>query len=458
MTDLPLVGVWQQSGSVFRKVGQVRAYTTLTFTPTWQDYGSWEMTAPYVLGSSLLPGRLVTIDWRDVRTTWTISEFHPSQDENSGTPVVTVSGQGAKGLLAEYLCWPDATNTIDAQPTYLPTKPAPYTGPAETVLRTLAAQNARDRWGAPLQIPASLGLGSTVKVRPQMGDNLFELMQTNAKDGGINFDIGLENVTATTARLWLRFAAPVDKTRTVRLKSQLGTVAGWEMADTAPTATHAVVAYGPDAGDTMTTLTADMSTAATSMTVASSNNFPTPPFLVVIEDETLRVDSMSGKTWSVTRGIFSTAPEAHEFGDGVRPTRRYRVVTTDASLAAAATWGPREVFVSGPDSTDVDEITASGRAALSDGAETRALSLTAAEAEGMQAFIHYTVGDRASAEIPAGTATDVITAIEVDVDPDAGITVKPTFGNPGTVNSSLRTGQIVQSLARQVRRIIKRRG
>lgn len=459
--EFPVVSVWRyDTGTRFVKVGRIPAYAALMFKPTYQDVGEWSLSAAYSVAKALVPGRLVTIDFRGKRSTWLINEFHPSQD-GVAEPQVTVTGAGAVAMLGWCLAWPDATNDIVAQPIYLDTQPAPFVGAAEDILRFVAASNFRDRYGAPIRVAVSQGRGSRVKVRPKF-DNLFELMQTHAKSGDIGFDIGLENIDATHADLWLRFIGPVDKSARVRLKSAPvgpGTIAAWDQADTAPTATHAVVSRGTSLGDAQTTLAADVTAGATTITVASSANFPTPggdtpAFRVVIDDETMTVTKVAKKVWTVVRGVGVTSGGVHSQGDPVRLTRSYRwPISTVESRATAAAWGgAREVYVDGPDSSDRDEIDAAAYAAIRDGAETRTLSMTLSEAVGMRAFIHYDVSDIVSYEVLTGASGKAsITSTEVTVGDD-GITVKSTVGNPSGASSSLRLRQILRGLTRAVRR------
>jgi len=539
-SDRPVVAVWSPLGDgTFEKAGQVGAYSSLTFTPTFRDAGSWSMAIPYDAAAlALTPGRLVTIDWRGVRTTWLIDGLRffqqPSPDGNDpGGPQVEVSGGGALGILGWCLCWPDATKAIEVQPIWRLRDPAPYIGAAEDILRKLIADNLRDRYGLNITMPTSHGRGTTIRVRPVF-DNLLELAQGKAKVGGIGLDVNLVNTDPTHAQLTMRFWQPADVSASVRLSTAMRTISTWEQNDTAPRATKAFVGTG-DTKSVRTTLDQDISASTTSVRVKSSKNFPTPdsstpsfrvtigseslsvvstggtasttlngaitatdttihvtssdsfpaaPFDAQIGTESIRVTAISGTTWTVTRGVGSdsaiahsdgvsvtadlgkywtvirgygsTTPQSHDEGDPVQLARTYTVVTTDASNTAASTWGGhREVYVDGPSTKDDNEIVDSGQASLSDGAETRVLTVESAEPAGMQAFTHYQVGDIATAEVATGaTATDNISAIAVTFDAQSGgITVTPVFGEPSNVNSSLRIANLIRGLRRDIRRI-----
>src|SRR5438067_413397 len=92
--DFPSVAVWRfDTGLDWVKVGRVKDYSTLSFVPTFQDAGNWTITVPWDTGAILLPGRVVTIDWRGIRSTWLIEEWHPARglnDTGNQTPTLTV--------------------------------------------------------------------------------------------------------------------------------------------------------------------------------------------------------------------------------------------------------------------------------------------------------------------------------------------------------------------------------
>jgi hypothetical protein len=68
-------------------------------------------------------------------------------------------------------------------------------------------------------------------------------------------------------------------------------------------------------GSSQTTLSASITSSATSLTVASASGFPTvPQFRIRIEDELLLVTAVSGTTWTVQRGVEGTAAVSHTSG------------------------------------------------------------------------------------------------------------------------------------------------
>jgi Tfp pilus assembly protein PilV len=73
-----------------------------------------------------------------------------------------------------------------------------------------------------------------------------------------------------------------------------------------------------------TTINAAITSAATQITVASASGFPAAaPFLIQIDSERLLVESGAGTTtWTVTRGVDSTVPAAHNGGALVTQRQR----------------------------------------------------------------------------------------------------------------------------------------
>lgn len=383
MTDAPpVVTVWRDLGTEWGQVGQIGTSSTLTWTPSLNDVGSWATTLPYEEQAELLEeDRLVLIDFRDTSTTWGIGTLTPSSDEETGEPTLTAAGVSALSMLGWENAWPDPTKAITAQPVLSETDPAPYKGPAETVITQIVAGNFRDRAGFNIVVPTSQGRGSTQSARPVF-DNMLELVTNVAKLGGLCVDLGLVRTTPMRAQLTLRIWEPVDRTRSVQLTAAAGTLTSWEQVDTEPTATRAIVGGAGNGG-------AD---------------------------------------------------------------RVFQVVTTPASEAAAARWGGhRTIFVDGPSSFDPEELTQAGQQALTEGAETRTLSFTSAESEGMMAFFHYDVGDKATAEVMTGASVnDVITSISVTLD-ENGLTIGPVFGNPSATDAEMDLAEQIGQLKRAVR-------
>lgn len=389
MTDAPpIIRVWRYDGTSFLETGQIAAYSSLKWTPTFLDVGTWSITLPYEgQALTLLPDRLVTIDWRGVRSTWVITSFAPASDDATGQPTLTVTGQGAFAVLGWGLAWPQPTQPLSAQVPVTSADPASYGGPAEGVLRNVIADNLRDRLNLPITIGTNPGSGTTVHIRAQF-QNILELVQLKAGLGGIAVDVGLVDSSPTRADLTVEFYTPSDRGGSIWLSSKVGTLASWAQQDTAPTATVVLVA-------------------------------------------------------------------GHKSGS----TRTWAQVSTQGSRAAAVAWGgTREVYLSGPDTTDPDELTQAGLEALASGARTRSVTLTAAEAEGMRAFLHYNVGDVGNFELPTGDSVNApITSIAVTVENsgDGPYNVQPTVGDPAAKDARQLMANTIRNIARSVRTLEK---
>jgi hypothetical protein len=251
--DLPNLAAWSFNTveGRWQREGEIAEYNELTFSPSFLTPGDWTVSLPVDTDylEILDTANLVTIDWRGYRSTWRIGapNLHLTDDSETPTFVYEVGGVGALAMLKWAPALPDPAKAIitpdlSDQPVLAETDPAPYNGPAETVITQLVAGNLRDWYGLPIVVPASQGRGSVQPARPQM-DDLLELVTNIAKVGGIGVDVGLEasSPTATRADLTLRIWVPEDKTRDVRLTAAAGTLEAWEQAETEPTLTKAIV-------------------------------------------------------------------------------------------------------------------------------------------------------------------------------------------------------------------------
>lgn len=395
MSDLPVVSVWSDEGAYWQKRGNITGYQSLSVEPRYRDAGPWSMTMAYNRQAlKILKDRLITVDWRGWRLmTGGVTTFNPGSDEETGDPMLNVSGVDVFSRLGWALAFPDPAALLTNQPYPDPTVPittpparGTYKAPAETLVLDLIGGNFRDRYGAAVTIPVSLGRGVTVPARPRF-DNLLELVGKKARRGGVGVRMGLVNTSGTRAEMTIEAFVPVDRSKRVRLSQKVGNLRSWSQTDTAPTATKVLVG-GAGEGTT--------------------------------------------RVWRA-------------------------VTTPESVAAANAWGGHREAFVEGPDSFDNPELDQAGEEALDSGAETTNLAITAAEAAGLQAFRDYQVGDRATAELLTGVSiVDIITAITVTVG-DSGADVTPTFGDPDATDPRASQAQIIRGLRRDIRRLQARR-
>lgn len=235
---MPVVSVWTHSGSnVWAFGGSFIAYTSLRWTPTFLGDGDWEMELPTGTAAEPLddPAALATIDYRGVRSTWTVVP-ETSRDPETGDEILTIGGDGALSLLGWEAAWPDPTKNLANQPV----QPVAVTGSAEAVVISLVRSNYVTRAGRPLFVPASLDRGSPSRARGKW-TNLEEIVVTKAKAGGIGVDVGLVDRGDGTARLELRVWEPADLSGDVFLSELAGTLTNVATTITPPTLTEAIV-------------------------------------------------------------------------------------------------------------------------------------------------------------------------------------------------------------------------
>lgn len=250
------VSVWSYVGASWAQVGDV-TYERVELEPRYQDAGAWSLTVPYgTQAEALAPGRLVTSTFRGQTFTWTIQPLVINQGDD-GLLTTTLGGFEAISMLGRVLAWPNPAAVIGSQPAQ-----GTYTGPAETVIRDLIAQNYRDRYGADITVPTSLGRGATVTSNPRF-TNLLEEVQRLAVLGGVGVRLNLVPTAASTrAELTVQFYVPADKTNRVELAAADGSLSSWELTYAEPTATKAVVGgSGEGAGQYLRVVTTAASIA-----------------------------------------------------------------------------------------------------------------------------------------------------------------------------------------------------
>lgn len=234
--DEAVVTVWEADGDQWRSVGQVAAYKSLSFEPRHLQAGPWEMVLPYDTPAlSILPKRLLSVDWRGRTLPLRVEKFNPATDDETGQPMLTVGGTDAIALVGRELAWPDPDGDETSQPAS-----KLYTGNAESVIRSLISENYVQRYGGQLVLGTNGNRGSDIKARARF-QNLLELVAKKAKRGGIGVGVEMVRTSGTRARLHLRIWEPADKTKRVRLTESAGTLRTWSQESAIPTATHELV-------------------------------------------------------------------------------------------------------------------------------------------------------------------------------------------------------------------------
>ena len=405
-TDFPTIGIWDRRESWWQRVGDIAEYAALTFVPTFRDVGNWNMSRDFDdVALKVLTNRLYTIDFRGKRTTWGIQAYNPhsAEDDQGGpaNPVLTVAGVGAYAMLGWALTWRDPTKDINDQPMFdpgtaaAPTK-APYSGPAEDVIKALVAGNFRDRYGAHIVIPASQGRGGHIDSRPDF-EPLLQLVTQYATDGGLGVDVGLVNEpgTNTRAQLTLQVWEPQDRSRTVDVTATGQTVAVWEQAVTAPTATRALVA-GPGA--------------------TGASRFMRWPVHTDASDA-------AAAAWGGHREVFVDGPDSFDPPELIQAGRQ--------ALAEGAETRTLVITVAEDEDTEAFRKYDAGDTVTGHVAELDPVTHTTRDIV---------------------TAVDTITAINVSVTADNGLLVAPTFGHPEATDAEIDLQQQLRALKRAVGR------
>lgn len=250
------VSIWSRLGAEWALVGGA-TYDRVEFEQRHQDVGVWSMSLPHGTQSETVkPGRLVTTKYRDELGTWTVAPLTLTQSDDEDL-TRTIGGYDALWMLGWALAYPSPNAPLTQQATE-----GNYSGPAETVIRSLVTDNLTFQTGLTFDAPPSLGrgLGSTSKPR---FDNLLQEVLRVAKRGGIGVRFGLVPTTSDTrARLTLGFYEPADRTARVQLSAADGSLASWEHTESPPSATKAIVGgAGTGAGQYLREVTSPASVA-----------------------------------------------------------------------------------------------------------------------------------------------------------------------------------------------------
>lgn len=235
MTDEVEVSVWANLGTEWGLVGGA-TYERVDFEPRHQDVGIWSMALPQGSQSdALIPGRLVTTRFREEMWTWTIAPLTKARAEDGGLGV-TVGGFDALSMLGWATAWPSPAAALGDQ-----AAEGNYTGPAETVILSLVSANLTKQTGITFNAPVSLGRGANVTSKPRFVNLLEEVLRL-AQRGGVGVRFGLVPTSSDTrAQLALSFYEPTDRTLRAQLSAADGSLASWELIESAPTATKAIV-------------------------------------------------------------------------------------------------------------------------------------------------------------------------------------------------------------------------
>jgi hypothetical protein len=112
-------------------------------------------------------------------------------------------------------------------------------------------------------------------------------------------------------------------------------------------------------------------------------------------------------------------------------------------------WWRLETFVDAAGADNLTELQAAGDEEIADSAEVQRLAVVACDIDGQRYGVDYNLGDLVAVEAYPGEpdVPDIVAAVEIDVSPDDGETIKPTIG----VNSA----QMLNPAAAQQRDILR---
>jgi hypothetical protein len=246
VVDLPRVTLWADTGTQWDAVGDLPAYTSLSFEPRFNDSGPWQLSVPWDSDAQKVDTeQLVTVDWRGVRPfTGVIGAYERTLDDE-GSPVLNLSGIDALGYVGYSLAWPRPDLNLGSQTLWDPNAAPPIRTVADAAVLTLIRNNMVGRRTQTVDVASSHNIGSTISIRPAF-DNLLELALRKATRGGIGIKAGIEavgsdGVNSTDGILTVRAYQPTDKSVRVVFDDSDGSIASWTRRRTAPTASNVIV-------------------------------------------------------------------------------------------------------------------------------------------------------------------------------------------------------------------------
>ncbi|MGX9921794.1 siphovirus ReqiPepy6 Gp37-like family protein [Streptomyces sp. NPDC002248] len=242
-------------------------WTNVDVTRRFNEPGSGSLTLPArpETMAQLQPGnRIVMI--RDGRI-WMAGPMETPVDyawdlnENAGVGTVTINWADDLAPLAGHITWPKPALAWTAQQG---NDWRQISGNAETTIRTLVNENAgpgalADRRVPGLVVAPAVGVGTNVVTRTRF-EPLLEVCRRAALDGGLGF-----GVDQADGQLVFAVYAPRDLTKVARFSTALGNLRSVQYKQSAPGATHVLVA-GTESEDSATRAfvqRADTSAAAT---------------------------------------------------------------------------------------------------------------------------------------------------------------------------------------------------
>lgn len=223
------------------RVGQVRPEDLdFEIRPFFNDVGDWSLTLPAehaMVPALRVPGSgIVVTVGQEVFSGFT-QTYTRKTTHNDPVGEFVFTGLLDDKILAQRACWPDPTNPIEGRQER---SHSVFTGSCEAAMHSYVRWNM-GTWALPARQQANftqapnLGRGKTVTKRARFV-LLLELLQELGKNGNLGFRVHQEGDD-------LQFSVyqPVNRTSTIRLDVDNGTLSSDEVSLQAPTATHVIV-------------------------------------------------------------------------------------------------------------------------------------------------------------------------------------------------------------------------
>ncbi|MEU4169433.1 siphovirus ReqiPepy6 Gp37-like family protein [Streptomyces sp. NPDC026665] len=228
--------------------------------------GSVSLPAYPEVMTQLQPGnRLVVIRNGEIWTAGPMEEptdYDWSVDNGLGVGEVTVNFSDDLATIAGHITWPEPSLTWagqhgDTWRTFTATN-------AETIIRTLVNENAgpgarTDRRIPQLVLDSVASAGTNTALRTRFEPVLDACRAAASSGGGIGFRTRQDG-----SQIKFGCYTPVDRTATARFSIGLGNLRGISFSQSAPTATHALVAGNETAGSSIRTYVEVSDTTAAS--------------------------------------------------------------------------------------------------------------------------------------------------------------------------------------------------
>jgi hypothetical protein len=223
-----------------QREGLVKDYEKATFTPVFNDIGTWSITmdrrAPQAANLTQ-PGWGVVVS-RDGQVVFSgpmNSRRHVRElDKNT----IELSGYSDDAILRRRLVSPSPGEGV---PPYTAQASDIRTGLASTVLRAYVSVNASTAAISSRQVPGltigpNLAVGTTVTGNGRWDTDVLQFIQPLAIAGGVGF-----RVVQVGAVLEFQVYAPTDRTASVKFAVGLKNLAGYEYESIAPEANYVYV-------------------------------------------------------------------------------------------------------------------------------------------------------------------------------------------------------------------------